>query len=190
MKEHDWVYVFIEIPRGSRNKYEWDPRLRVFRLDRVLYSSVHYPTDYGIIPGTHAPDGDHLDALVTVEEPNFPGTLVRARPIALLRMRDEKGNDEKILAVPKDDPRFDTIHNCNDLPPHWLREIEAFFATYKLLQGIETETCGWSDAAIAWEIIDRYTVMPAEEDDLFHTYRPHSRRSGGITTAAGRSYHR
>jgi len=167
----EWVYVFVEIPKGSRNKYEYDPELRVFRLDRVLYSSVHYPADYGMIPGTHAPDGDHLDALVTVDEPNYPGTLVRARPVGVLRMRDEKGLDEKILGVPVDDPRYDPISNLEDLSPHWLREIEAFFATYKLLQDVETQVEGWRDSKSAWEVIERYTVMPPEEDDLFHAYR-------------------
>lgn len=171
-KEEDWVYVFVEIPRGSRNKYEYDPDLRVFRLDRVLYSSVHYPADYGMIPGTHAPDGDHLDALVTVDEPSYPGTLLRARPIAVLRMKDEKGLDEKILAVPVDDPRYDQMSDINDLPPHWLREIEAFFATYKLLQDVETHVEGWGDSGEAWDVIKKYTVMRAEDDDLFHTYRP------------------
>lgn len=166
-----YISVFVEIPKGSRNKYEWDPELRVFRLDRVLYSSVHYPADYGMIPGTHAPDGDHLDALVTVDEPNFPGALVRARPVGILRMRDEKGQDEKILAVPVDDPRYDPIKRLDDLSPHWLREIEAFFSTYKLLQDVETVVEGWSDVDAAWEVIDRYTVTPPEEDDLFHAYR-------------------
>jgi len=166
-----FIQVFVEIPKGSRNKYEWDPELRVFRLDRVLYSSVHYPTDYGMIPGTHAPDGDHLDALVTVDEPSYPGTLVRARPVGVLRMRDEKGLDEKILAVPVDDPRYDTIASLEDLSPHWLREIEAFFSTYKLLQDVETDVQGWGNADEAWQVIEKYTVCEPEDDDLFHPYR-------------------
>lgn len=176
MSDKNCVYVFVEIPKGSRNKYEYDPELRVFRLDRVLYSSVHYPADYGMIPGTRAPDGDHLDALVTVDEPNYPGTLVRARPVGVLNMRDEKGLDEKILGVPADDPRYDTISKLDDLSPHWLREIEAFFSTYKQLQNVETQVEGWSDADTARAVIKRYTVMSPEEDDLFHPYRPVGQR--------------
>jgi inorganic pyrophosphatase len=135
--------VLVEIPRGCRNKYEWDPEKRMIRLDRVLYSSVHYPTDYGMAPETQAEDGDPLDVLVVVEEPTFPGCLVRARAIGTLDMRDEKGIDHKILAVPTGDPRFDQVHSLEDLPSHWLREIETFFATYKTLEGVQTEVLGW-----------------------------------------------
>ncbi|MDP3767496.1 MAG: inorganic diphosphatase, partial [Dehalococcoidia bacterium] len=103
------IEVVIEIPRGSRNKYEIDESTGEVRLDRVLYSSVHYPTDYGFIPDTHAPDGDHLDALVIVEEPTVPGCRVLARPVGVLKMRDEKGEDYKIIAVPVADPRFEGI---------------------------------------------------------------------------------
>ena len=149
----DFVEVLVEIPRGSRNKYEYDSARRLLRLDRVLHSSVHYPTDYGFIPDTLAPDGDHLDALVVVEEPTFPGCLMRVRPIGTLFMRDERGLDHKILAVPVDDPRFESIHKLSDLPPHWLREIEVFFATYKDLEGIQTEVLGWHSAEEAWRII-------------------------------------
>lgn len=144
------VEVLVEIPRGSRNKYEYDDRRRCFVLDRVLYSSVHYPTDYGFVPRTLAPDGDHLDALVVVYEPTFPGCLVPSRPIGLLDMTDEKGSDAKLLAVPVGDPRFAEVRELDDLSPHWLREIENFFATYKNLQGIRTEMHGWLglDAAL------------------------------------------
>ena len=137
------VDVRIEIPRGSRNKYEYDDRRHCFVLDRVLYSSVHYPTDYGFVPRTLAPDGDHLDALVVVHEPTFPGCLIPARPIGLLDMIDEQGPDAKLLAVPVGDPRFQEIHALDDLSPHWLREIENFFATYKYLEGVRTEMRGW-----------------------------------------------
>ena len=102
----DIIEVLIEIPRGSRNKYEWDDKRGVLRLDRTLYSSVHYPTDYGYIPNTHADDGDHLDVLVIVEEPTLPGCYLDARPIGVLRMRDDKGGDDKIICVPVADPRF------------------------------------------------------------------------------------
>ena len=107
----DYVEVLVEIPRGSRNKYEWDDERGVLRLDRTLYSSVHYPTDYGYIPRTLADDGDHLDVLVIVEEPTVPGCHVEARPIGVLRMRDDKGGDDKIIAVPVADPRFAEVRD-------------------------------------------------------------------------------
>jgi inorganic pyrophosphatase len=137
------LLAFIEIPRGSRNKYEYDEVTKTFRLDRVLYSSVHYPTDYGFIPETLAPDGDHLDVLVLVEEPTFPGCLIEVRPLGGLDMSDEKGSDFKVLAVPVGDPRFDEYHSLEDVGQHWLREIETFFATYKLLEPKQTEVLGW-----------------------------------------------
>jgi inorganic pyrophosphatase len=150
-----WIEAIIEIPSGSRNKYEYDHERHIFRLDRVLYSSVHYPTDYGFIDNTLAEDGDPLDILVVVEEPTFPGCYLRARPIGALIMSDEKGLDEKILAVPMDDPRFDGIDDLTQLHPHWLREIENFFATYKTLQRKVVTIQGWEERAVAWEIIRR-----------------------------------
>lgn len=147
------VEVVVEIPQGSRNKYEFDHDSGVIRLDRVLHSSVHYPADYGFIPDTLSKDGDPLDALVVVLDPTFPGCHVPARPIGVLRMRDEKGEDEKILAVPAGDPRFDEVADLDDLPPHWLREIENFFATYKLLEEKDTSLLGWDNAQAAREII-------------------------------------
>ena len=149
-----WVEAIIEIPRGSRNKYEYDHERGIFRLDRVLFSSVHYPTDYGFIPGTLSGDGDPLDVLVIVEEPTFPGCHMRVRPIGTLTMSDEKGIDEKILAVLVDDPRFRTINDLPDLQEHWPREIAAFFRSYKELQGIQTEVHDWFNAAEAWKIIE------------------------------------
>jgi inorganic pyrophosphatase len=140
------VFAFVEIPRGSRNKYEYDDASGRIRLDRVLYSSVHYPTDYGFVPDTLAEDGDHLDILVLVEEPTFPGCLVEARPIGGLDMADEKGPDFKVLAVPVGDPRFAHVRTLADVGEHWLREIETFFATYKLLEPKQTEVLGWHDA--------------------------------------------
>jgi inorganic pyrophosphatase len=143
------VEVVVEIPRGSRNKYEFDHERGVLVLDRVLYSSVHYPTDYGFIPGTLALDGDALDALVVVDEPTFPGCHIVARPIGVLDMRDEKGTDNKILAVPIGDPRFASIRDLHDIDPHWLKEIENFFQTYKALEDKWTDLVGWEDAAAA-----------------------------------------
>lgn len=151
----DTVEGLIEIPRGSRNKYEFDEATNSFRLDRVLYSSVHYPTDYGFIPNTLAPDGDHLDILVVTYEPTFPGCRVEARPIGGLDMVDEKGSDFKVLAVPTGDPRFDDIRTLDDLPGHWLREIETFFATYKLLEPKQTEVLGWHTHEECWEMIEQ-----------------------------------
>lgn len=149
-----WVEATIEIPRGSRNKYECDHERGVFRLDRVLYSSVHYPTDYGFIAGTLSGDGDPLDVLVIVDEPTFPGCHMRVRPIGALNMSDEKGIDEKILAVPLDDPRFNSMKDLPDLQEHWPREIAAFFRTYKELQGVQTEVHDWHDAKVAWQTIE------------------------------------
>ena len=149
------ILAFIEIPRGSRNKYEYDERTRTFRLDRVLFSSVHYPTDYGFIPNTTSADGDPLDVLIIVEEPTFPGCLVRIRPIGVLLMRDEKGLDEKILAVPLADPRFDGIKDLAEIHEHWLAEIRNFFATYKVLEGKDTHVEGWQGAREAWAVLGR-----------------------------------
>jgi len=149
------VDVFVEIPKGSRTKYELDKKTGRIRLDRVLFSSVHYPADYGFVTDTLAGDGDPLDALVVVEEPTFPGCIVPARPIGTLLMRDSKGEDEKILAVPVGDPRFDEIKELTDLPRHWLREIETFFATYKELEGDPVALGGWKDAKTAWSLIER-----------------------------------
>ena len=147
------VTAFIEIPRGSRNKYEYDATTGAFRLDRVLYSSIHYPTDYGFIPDTLGEDGDPLDILVLVEEPTFPGCLVEARPIGGLDMSDEKGSDFKVLAVPTGEPRFARVQSLEAINDHWLREIETFFATYKLLEPKQTEVLGWHDSDHAWRQI-------------------------------------
>jgi inorganic pyrophosphatase len=147
------IEVVVEIPRGSRNKYEYDKERGVLVLDRVLYSSVHYPTDYGFVTGTLAEDGDALDALVVVDEPTFPSCHVMARPIGVLAMRDEKGHDQKILAVPIGDPRFSRIHDLQDIDEHWLREIENFFRTYKTLEDKLTDVVGWEDAEAAAGVI-------------------------------------
>jgi inorganic pyrophosphatase len=152
--EKDCIDVLVEIPRGSRNKYEFDRTRGVIRLDRVLYSSVHYPTDYGFIPQTCSPDGDELDVLIMVEEPTFPGCLVVARPIGVLLMHDEKGEDSKILAVPLGEPRLSDVRNISDISSHWLLEIENFFQTYKRLQDVETELAGWADRDTALRTIE------------------------------------
>jgi inorganic pyrophosphatase len=149
------IDAVIEIPRGSRNKYEIDEATGALRLDRVLYSSVHYPTDYGFIPDTRADDGDHLDVLVVVEEPTVPGCVVRARPVGVLKMRDEKGEDFKIIAVPVADPRFDGVDELSELHPHWLREIENFFDVYKTLEPNKRVSIdGWGGRDEAWAAIN------------------------------------
>ena len=147
------VSAFIEIPRGSRNKYEYDEQAGVWHLDRVLYSSVHYPTDYGWIPNTLAEDGDHLDILVLVQEPTFPGCMIQARPLGGLDMSDEAGRDFKMLAVPEGDPRFSHYQTLDQVGPHWLKEIETFFQTYKLLEDKETEVLGWHGREHALKIL-------------------------------------
>ena len=148
------VDVFVEIPKGSRAKYEYDAKSGRIRLDRVLYSSVVYPADYGFIDGTLSGDGDPLDALVVVEVPTFPGCVVPARPIGTLITTDKKGKDEKIIAVPIGDPRFAEIRELKDLAKHWLLEIETFFATYKTLEGDVPDVSGWRGAAAAWRAIE------------------------------------
>jgi len=152
------VDAVVEIPRGSRNKYEVDHSTGTIRLDRVLFSSVHYPADYGFIPETMALDGDPLDVLIIVEEPTFPGCRVGIRPIGVLLMRDEKGIDEKILAVPVADPRFDDIEDIADLQSHWLLEIKNFFDTYKMLEGKESHVEGWKDADFARSLLKKYSI--------------------------------
>ena len=166
MTEGEIVEVLVEIPQGSRNKYEYDPATGRIRLDRVLYSSVHYPAEYGFVMGTLAPDGDPLDALVLTYEPTFPGCVIPARPVGVLQMRDEKGLDDKILSVPVGDPRFEEIRDLDDLQPHWLAEIENFFATYKTLEGTATELAGWLGAPDALRIIRECRTAESQEHRL------------------------
>jgi len=152
-KEQLTVTVLIEIPKGSRNKYEYDKEKRMLRFDRMLFSAVHYPSDYGFIPDTLAQDGDPLDALVLVWEPTFPGCLIEARPVGLFKMWDEKGPDEKILCVPVSDPLWNYIESLADVPPHLLKEIAHFFAIYKDLEEKKTGVEGWEDRDAAVKAI-------------------------------------
>jgi inorganic pyrophosphatase len=147
------IDALVEIPKGSRNKYEWDDAQERIRLDRVLYSPLHYPADYGFIPDTLAEDGDHLDVLIVTYEPTFPGCLVPVRPVGVLDMADEKGRDQKILAVPDGDPRFREVADLPDLAMHFLAEIRHFFEVYKTLEEKATEIIGWQGAATAEETI-------------------------------------
>lgn len=147
------VRVIIEIPKNSSNKYEYDGNLGVFRLDRALYSPLHYPGDYGFIPGTLAEDNDPLDILVLVNEPSFTGCLMEARPVGVLNMVDQKESDKKILAVPTKNPRFESIHTTDQVFPHTLREVEYFFSIYKELQGTKTVIDGWAGPREARRVI-------------------------------------
>jgi len=149
----DEINVVVEIPEKSRNKYEYDKGLDIFRLDRVLHSPIHYPGDYGFAPRTLALDDDPLDVLILTIEPTFTGCLVVARPIGLLKMIDEGKEDDKVLAVPVGEPSFDGIHNYTQIFPHTIRKIQHFFETYKMLEGKKTSTAGWEDAAAARRII-------------------------------------
>ncbi|GGE11067.1 inorganic pyrophosphatase [Marinithermofilum abyssi] len=146
------VDAFIEIPTGSQNKYEYDKEEGVFRLDRVLYSPMHYPTEYGYLNNTLAEDGDPLDILVLTTFPTFPGCVIKSRVIGVLLMADDKGKDEKLLAVPVDDPRWDGVNSLEDVPAHTLKEIEHFFQVYKDLENKETRIEGWKDADTAAEL--------------------------------------
>jgi inorganic pyrophosphatase len=147
--------VFVEIPSGSRNKYEFDKELGGIVLDRRLFTAMTYPADYGYVEGTLAEDGDPLDALVLVSDPTFPGCRIRVRPIGVFHMSDEKGPDEKLLCVPLDDPSFERIRDVRDVNGELLDEIEHFFQRYKDLEPTKrTETRGWGSRAEASEILD------------------------------------
>jgi len=137
------VSVMVEVPKGSRNKYEYDKIRRRIKLDRMLFSSVHYPCDYGFVEDSLALDGDALDALVLLWEPTFPGCIIESKPLGMFIMSDEKGPDEKILCVPVADPLWNHIQELNEVPPHLLKEIEHFFSIYKKLEHKDVEIDGW-----------------------------------------------
>lgn len=145
--------AIIEIPRGSRNKYEMDHETGLIRFDRVLFSPMFYPADYGFVPNTLGLDGDPLDVLVFLTEPTVPGCVIEVKPIGVLNMSDDKGQDEKILCVPVADPTWNQLEDINDMNPHTLKAVEHFFKTYK---DLENKTCiveGYGDKAQALEII-------------------------------------
>jgi inorganic pyrophosphatase len=145
----DRIYVIVEIPKGSRNKYEYGKELGVIKLDRVLFSSLHYPGDYGLIPRTFYDDGDPLDVLVMVNEHTFPGCIIEARPIGLFKMLDQDKADDKVLVVPANDPIFEDYQDITDIPQHFLKEVAHFFEVYKDLEGSRTKPIGWESAAVA-----------------------------------------
>ena len=148
------VDVVIEIPQGSRNKYEMDHTTGRIRLDRMLFTSTVYPLDYGFIDNTLAEDGDPLDALVWLDDPTFPGCVVTVRPVAVFWMTDEKGPDAKVLTVPSADPRMGGVRNLTDVPPYLTAEIGHFFDIYKELEpGKSADVRGWMDRAEAERLI-------------------------------------
>ena len=149
------VDVVVEIPRGSRNKYEMDKERGVIRLDRRLFSATVYPADYGFIPDTLAEDGDALDALVLLDDPTFPGCWVNARPVAVLWMEDDKGPDAKVICVPAGDPRWAQVNDLANVPAELLQEIEHFFVVYKMIEPDKhSSTRGWGGAHDAWVEIE------------------------------------
>jgi len=164
----DTIDAFIEIPANSSNKYEYDDELGAFRLSRVMFPSVRYPVNYGFVPGTRAGDGDRLDIMVLSDEPILRGTVLAVRPVAVLCMSDQKGQDEKILAVPGDDPHFDSVRECRDIPPNRLHAVELFFRLYRLPDSQEeVQIDGWEAADEAWRLIRECAVSPTAEDAMF-----------------------
>jgi inorganic pyrophosphatase len=163
----DVIEVVVEIPARSRNKYEFDEKAGVFRLDRVLSSAVFYNFDYGFVEYTRADDGDHTDAMLLIDEPTFPGCHVWARPIGGLEMRDEKGDDFKVLCVALGDPHQAHVERLEQVRPHRMVEIEHFFQTYKLLEDKAVEVLGWRDQDVARELLraDRKRWLDEEDSE-------------------------
>ena len=164
MTDFPAVDVVVEIPRGSRNKYELDHRSGVIRLDRRLFSATVYPADYGFIPDTLGGDGDALDALVLLDDPTFPGCWVTARPVGIFWMEDDKGPDAKVICVPVGDPRWEGTDDIAQLPDHLLNEIEHFFEVYKTLEpNKHSATKGYEGRDAAWEEIESSRARLAEQ---------------------------
>lgn len=149
------VTMVVEIPKGSRNKYEVDPTTGEIYLDRMLFTATRYPADYGYLPGTDAEDGDALDALALVSEPTFPGCRIRIRPVGLFLMEDQGQADHKILGVPDGDPLWADAEDLDDVPAHLLRELEHFFTVYKDLEDKKTAVHGWRPVSEAVAIIEQ-----------------------------------
>jgi inorganic pyrophosphatase len=156
----------IEVPKDSSNKFEYDPEYDIIRLDRVLYSAMHYPGDYGFVPSTLAEDGDPLDVTVLIGRPTFPGAVLDVRPLGFLEMTDDKGRDQKLLAVPVFDPRFSSYNSLKDVGPHYLKEIEHFFEVYKQLEHKDTIIEDWHDVEeahrLVLECVERYKDVKAK----------------------------
>ncbi len=150
----DDLLVFVEIPKGSRNKYEFHQGVGHVILDRFLSSSTVYPTDYGYLIGHRGRDNDPLDAMVCVSEPTFPGCVIPVKPIALFKMRDEAGEDDKIVCVPTHDPGWNIYETLDDIPVQLQREITHFFSVYKQLEDKKVEVDGWRTRDEALEVIE------------------------------------
>ena len=163
--------VLIEIPKGSRNKYEYDFVLHKIRFDRMLFSSMMYPGDYGFIPETLALDKDPLDVLVLGSEPTFPMCVMEVKPIGVFHMTDEKGPDEKIICVPVSDPIWNLLEDISDMNQHQLKEIEHFFQVYKDLEEKKVDVGGWGDVSEAYEIVNnctkRYEISEHKKNRTF-----------------------
>jgi inorganic pyrophosphatase len=155
MRAPEVVNAVVEIPNGSRIKYEIDHITSLVKVDRVLYSPIHYPAEYGFIPRTLAPDGDPCDILVLISGATYPGVVIETRPIGILRMTDDKGQDDKILSVAASDPNYMHVNRLADLPPHLLREVEHFFLTYKNLEAKDVHSGGWEDKEAALGFIEQ-----------------------------------
>lgn len=147
------INVIVEIPKGSMNKYEYDKKHNMIKLDRVLFSPFHYPGDYGLVPQTLSEDGDPLDALVLVTNPTYPGILIEARPIGLLQMKDDGKSDDKIICVSTNDPRYLHTVDIADMADHYRSEVAHFFQVYKDLEGKKVEILGWKGSKEAKQII-------------------------------------
>ena len=148
------LHCLVEIPKGSRNKYQWDEALGGIKLARFLFSSVVYPTDYGFVPETVSPKGEPLDAMILVTEPTFPGCRIAVRAIGVLRTADERGQDDKLLCVPCHDPGWAQLESLADVPERTRVEIEHFFSIYKEPEGREVTIQGWEDRDVALALVD------------------------------------
>jgi inorganic pyrophosphatase len=163
------VLVFVEVPSGSRNKYERDAETGHIVLDRRLFTSMTYPADYGFVEGTLGEDGDPLDALVLVLEPTFPGCLIRCRAVGMFRMTDEKGGDDKIICVPAGDPRQEHLRELDDVPEFYRLEIHHFFTVYKELEpGKSVRDTAWADRAAAEAEVEASRRRLREQADGQH----------------------
>jgi inorganic pyrophosphatase len=147
------LYCLVEIPKGSRNKYQWDDELGGIKLARFLFSSMVYPTDYGFVPETLSPKGEALDAMILVSEPTFPGCRIPVRALGVLRTDDERGRDDKLLCVPLNDPGWSDMETLADVPEGLRNEIEHFFSIYKEPEGREVTVHGWEDREVALALV-------------------------------------
>ncbi len=179
--DDDPLLCFVEIPKGSRNKYEYDPDLDAIKLDRFLFSSMVYPTDYGFIPQTLGEDGDALDAMVCVSEPTFPGCMIPVKAIALFRMEDDKGVDDKVLCVPLSDPAWNTLEELDDLPEQLQDEIAHFFSVYKDLEQKKVKVDGWHSREDAFEEIENARKRYHEQGE----HQEADAKDGGSAPSSG-----